>query len=62
MLRDVDRELKLIKEQVLDQVAISIVYKPKAEKVRLVNRNNSTRDAPSQKLDQYERLFIRDTP
>ena len=62
MLRDIDRELKLTKEQVPDQVTISIVYKPKAKKVRLVNRNNSTRDALSQKLDQYERLFTRDTP
>ena len=33
MLRDIDRELKLIKEQVLDQVTISIVYKPKAKKI-----------------------------
>ena len=62
MLRDVSRELKLIKEQVLDQVTISIVYKPKAKKIQLVNKNNSTRDALKGKLDQYKRLFIRDTP
>ena len=54
MLRDIDRELKLVKEQVLDQVTINIVYKPKAKKVQLVNRNNSTRDTPRQKLDQYK--------
>ena len=62
MLRDISRELKLIKEQVLDQVTISIVYKPKAKKIRLVNRNNSTKDALRGKLDQYKQLFIRDTP
>ena len=62
MLRDIDRELKLTKEQVPDQVTISIVYKSKAKKVQLVNKNNSTRDASRQKLDQYKRLFIRDTP
>ena len=61
MLRDVNRELKLTKEQVLDQVTISIVYKPKAKKVQLVNKNDSTRDALREKLDQYERSFVRDT-
>ena len=33
MLRDIDRELKLIKEQVLDQVTISTIYKLKAKKI-----------------------------
>ena len=62
MLRDISKELKLIKEQVLDQVTINIVYKPKAKKIRLVNKNNSTRDTLRQKPDQYKRLFIQDTP
>ena len=62
VLRDIKRELKLIKEQILDQIIISIVYKPKAQKVRLINKNNSTRDIPREKLDQYKYLFTRDTP
>ena len=57
MLRDISRELKLTKEQVLDQVTINTVYKPKAKKIRPVNKNDSTRDAPRQKPDQYKRLF-----
>ena len=62
MLRDISRELKLIKEQVPDQVTINIVYKPKAKKIRLVNKNDSTRDTPRQKPDQYKRSFTQDTP
>ena len=46
VIRDVNKELKLTKEQVLEQVTISIAYKPKAKKIQLVNGNNSTRDAP----------------
>ena len=42
VLRDIKRELKLIKKQILDQVIISRVYKPKARKIRLINKNNST--------------------
>ena len=61
-LRDIDRELKLIKEQVLNQITISIAYKPKAKKIRLVNRNNGNRDAPIQRLNQYKQLFVKDTP
>ena len=44
MLRDISRELKLTKEQVPDQVTINTAYKPKAKKIRPVNKNNSTRD------------------
>ena len=33
IIRDIDKELKLTKEQVLEQVTISIVYKPKAKKI-----------------------------
>ena len=62
VLRDIKGELKLIKKQIPDQVTISIVYKPKAQKVRLINKNNSTRDIPREKPDQYECLFRRDTP
>ena len=62
VLRDIKRELRIIKEQILDQVTISIVYKPKAQKVRPINKNNSTRDTPREKLDQYKYLFIRNTP
>ena len=61
MLRDISRELKPTKEQVPDQVTINTVYKPKAKKIRLVDKNDSTRDALRQKPDQYERLFTQDT-
>ena len=54
MLRDISRELKPTKEQVPDQVTINIVYKPKAKKIRPVNKNDSTRDTSRQKPDQYE--------
>ncbi len=33
LLRDVERELKLIKEWILDWVTISTVYKLKAKKI-----------------------------
>ena len=46
-LRDRKRELRLIK----DWVTINIVYKPKALKVRPINKNNRTRDTPREKLD-----------
>ena len=46
VMRDVDKELKLTKEWVPEQVTVSIAYKPKAKKIQLVNRNNGTRDAP----------------
>ena len=51
VLRDIKRELRLIREQILDQVTINIVYKPKAQKVRPINKNNSTRGTPREKLD-----------
>ena len=60
VLRDRKRELRLIKEQISDQIIISIVYKPRARKVRPINKNNSTRDTPRKKLDQYKYSFIRD--
>ena len=62
MLKDISEDLKPTKEQVLDQVTINTVYKPKAKKIRLVNKNDSTRDALRQKPDQYERSFTQDTP
>ena len=62
VLRDIKGELRTTKEQTLDQVTISIVYKPKAQKVRPINKNNSTRGISREKLDQYEYLFTRDTP
>ena len=62
VLRDIKRELKLTKEQILNQITISIVYKPKAQKVRPINKNNSTRDTPREKPDQYKHSFERDTP
>ena len=61
-LRDIKGELKLIREQILDQITINIVYKPKALKVRLINKNNRTRDISRGKSDQYKYLFGRDTP
>ena len=33
VIRDVDKELKLTKKQVLEQVTISIAYKLKAKKI-----------------------------
>ena len=62
VLRDIKGELKLTKKQILDQVTISIVYKPKAQKVRPINKNNSTRGTPREKLDWYKYSFARDTP
>ena len=62
VLRDIKEELKLIKKQIPDWITISIVYKPKARKVRLINKNNSTRGTSREKLDQYKYLFIRNTP
>ena len=62
VLRDIKGELRLIREQIPDWVTISIVYKPKALKVRPINKNNSTRDTPREKLDQYKCSFGRDTP
>ena len=61
-LRDIKGELRPTREQILDWVTISIVYKPKAWKVRLINKNNSTRDIPREKLDQYKYSFARGTP
>ena len=58
VLRDIKREIRLIKTQII----ISIVYKAKARKVRLINKNNNTRDTSREKLDQYKCLFVRDTP
>ena len=55
------QRVKANKEQILDQVTISIVYKPKAQKVRPINKNNSTRGILREKLDQYKYLFTRDT-
>ena len=60
VLRDIKRELRLIKEQILDQITISIVYKLNTRKVRSINKNNRTRDITREKLDQYKYLFIRD--
>ena len=51
VLRDVERELKLIKEWIPDWVTISTVYKPKAKKIRPVNENNRTRSALRGKPD-----------
>ena len=62
VLRDIKGELKLTKEQLLDWITISIAYKPKARKVRLINKNNSTRDSPREKLDWYKYSFTRNTP
>ena len=62
VLRDIKEELRLTREQILDQVTISTVYKPKAQKVRPINKNNNTRDTPREKLDQYKYSFGRDTP
>ena len=47
VLRDKKGELRPIK----DWVTINIAYKPKALKVRLINKNNRTRDTPREKLD-----------
>ena len=62
VLRDIKGELKLTKEQIPDWVIISIAYKPKAQKVRLINKNNSTRGTPRGKLDWYKCSFGRDIP
>ena len=62
MLRDKEGELNLTREQVWDQITISTVYKPKAKKIQLVNKNNRIGNTPKQKLDQYKQLFTRDTP
>ena len=47
VLRDRKRELKLIK----DWVTINTAYKPKALKVRLINKNNRTRGISREKPD-----------
>ena len=60
-LRDIKGELKLTKEQIPDWVTISITYKPKAQKVRPINKNNRTRGTSREKPDQYKCLFARDT-
>ena len=62
VLRDIKGELRPTREQIPDQVTISIAYKPKTQKVRPINKNNSTRDTPREKLDQYKCSFERDTP
>ena len=60
VLRDIKEELRPTREQIPDWVTISIVYKPKARKVRPINKNNNTRGTSREKLDQYKYLFIRD--
>ena len=61
VLRDIKGELKPTKKQLSDWVTISIAYKPKARKVRLINKNNNTRGSSREKPDQYKYLFARDT-
>ena len=61
-LRDIKGELRPIREQILDQITINTAYKPKALKVRPINKNNRTRGTSREKLDWYEHLFRRDTP
>ena len=45
-----------------DWVTISTAYKPKAKKVRPINKNDGLGRAPGGRLDWYERSFARDTP
>ena len=62
VLRDIKGELRPTREQIPDQITINTAYKPKALKVRPINKNNRTRGTPREKPDQYEYSFRRDTP